>query len=104
MRHHPSEAEAALWRLLSGGQLGASFRRQLVLGGAIADFACPSARLVVEVDGATHGLASARRADARRDRKLAALGWRVLRVSAAELRSEPHTVVARVREALRAPP
>jgi very-short-patch-repair endonuclease len=49
-------------------------------------------------------LASARRADARRDRRLAALGWRVLRVNAAELREAPEAVVARVREALRASP
>jgi very-short-patch-repair endonuclease len=48
--------------------------------GFVADFYAPSARLIVEVDGGYH----ARRvtADARRDRKLARVGYRTLRVSA----------------------
>jgi very-short-patch-repair endonuclease len=61
-------------------KLGVSFRRQVVLGNALADFFAPSIRLVVEVDGAHHALRRA--ADARRDRNLVRLGCRVLRVDA----------------------
>jgi very-short-patch-repair endonuclease len=46
----------------------------------IADFVAPSVKLVVEVDGGYH--AERVRADARRDRELGRLGYRVLRVSA----------------------
>ena len=53
MRHSPTDSEAALWRLLSGRKLGVQFRRQVPLANRyIADFFAPSARLVVEVDGA----------------------------------------------------
>jgi very-short-patch-repair endonuclease len=77
-RHAPVPSEAALWRLLSGGKLGVGFRRQIVIGRYIVDFVAPGRRVVVEVDGGYH--ARRRGADARRDRELAALGYRVLRL------------------------
>jgi very-short-patch-repair endonuclease len=57
-----------------------SFRRQVVIGEKfIVDFVAPRETLVVEVDGrAYHERRHA--ADARRDRKLARLGYRVLRL------------------------
>jgi very-short-patch-repair endonuclease len=79
-RRSPSEPEARLWRELSAGKLGVTFRRQVVLGNAIADFFAPVLRLVVEVDGAQHRVRRA--ADARRDRDLARLGCVVLRIEA----------------------
>ena len=84
---------------LAGGQLGVSFRRQVPLGGRyIADFVARSARLVVEVDGGWHhGRASA---DARRDRVLARLGYRVLRLPAKLVLEQPLEAVAQVRAAL----
>ena len=56
MRLNPTEPELRLWRNLSNRQLGGfKFRRQEVLGKrAVVDFYCPSAQLVVEVDGDTH--------------------------------------------------
>ena len=69
---------------MAGGarcQLGVRFRRQVVVRGFIVDFFAPSARLVVEVDGAHH--ARQRGADKRRDRALEAAGLRVLRLPAA---------------------
>ena len=80
MRLAPSEPERVLWLALRASQLGVRFRRQVVLHRYIVDFFAPSARLVVEVDGAHH--AHQRGADARRDRALAAVGLRVLRLSA----------------------
>jgi len=80
MRQAPTDSEAWLWRALRSSQLGVEFRRQVPLLGFIADFHAPSARLIVEVDGDYH----ARRvtADARRDRKLARAGYRVIRLQA----------------------
>jgi len=79
-RRSPSEPEHRLWLELSGGKLGVSFRRQVVLGAAIVDFFAPSVRLVVEVDGVQHRQRLT--ADARRDRDLRRLGCEVLRIEA----------------------
>ncbi len=100
MRHSPTRSEAALWAALSGRRVGGvQFRRQYVLGGRwIADFAAPAARLVVEVDGSAH--CGRERHDARRDRALAALGWRVLRLEAELVLRDLPAAVRRVREAL----
>jgi very-short-patch-repair endonuclease len=99
MRQVPTESEAALWHLLSGRKLGAAFRRQVPLAGRfIADFLAPSARLVVEVDGGCHRGRAQR--DARRDRVLARLGYRVLRLEASLVLREPELARARILAAL----
>jgi very-short-patch-repair endonuclease len=79
-RRSPTEPERLLSSALSGSKLGVAFRRQVVLGNAIADFFAPSVRLVIEVDGAHHRLR--RSADARRDRNLRRLGCEVLHLNA----------------------
>lgn len=82
MRRHPTPSEALLGSAVRGRALGVKLRRQHVVGASfIVDLAAPSARLVVEVDGAVHsGWRAAQ--DARRDEALARLGWRVVRVKA----------------------
>jgi len=97
MRNNPTEPEKRLWRHLSNGQLdGFKFRRQQVVGRFIADFVCPSAKLIVEVDGDTHEEAS----DRARDEALAALGYRVVRVSNHEVMTNIEGVVWSITEAL----
>jgi very-short-patch-repair endonuclease len=98
LRSALTPSEAALWAHLRGGQLGVWFRRQVVVGRFIADFAAASVKLVVEVDGSSHARRGA--ADARRDRALARLGWRVVRLSAQLVLQQPLEAVALVREAL----
>ena len=80
MRQEPTPPEAALWKRLAAQQLdGLKFRRQSVLGAVIVDFYCPAAKLVVELDGNSHGDGSA---DAIRDAELARLReLKVLRFS-----------------------
>ena len=97
-RRSPSEPERRLWQHLAGGKLGVAFRRQVVLGSAIADFFAPAIRLVVEVDGAQHRLR--RSADARRDRDLRRLGCHVLRIEAEVVMRNLPAAVAVVREAV----
>jgi len=69
-RQAPTVSEQKLSSALRARQLGVQFRRQVPLAG----------RFVVEVDGSSHELR--RRADARRDRVLERLGYRVLRLDA----------------------
>ena len=99
MRQAASVPEAALWRAISAGKLGVVFRRQVPLEGRfIVDFLAASARLAVEVDGPHH--ARRRAADARRDRVLARLGYRVLRLDAELVMHNLPEAVARIRAAL----
>ncbi len=78
LRSDATDAERQLWRHLRGKQLlGFKFRRQYPIAGLIADFACPEARLVIELDGGQH-LEQAEYDDAR-THKLLAHGYRVLR-------------------------
>ena len=97
-RRHPTLSEQKLWSRLKSSQLGVGFRREFVVGRFIADFAAPSRRLILEVDGGYHARVAAR--DARRDRALARAGWRVLRLDAALVMTDIEAAVQRVREAL----
>ena len=58
---------------------GFRFRRQVILSGFIADFACLEARLVIEVDGATHSTEEEVARDVRRTETFAENGFVVLR-------------------------
>jgi BirA family transcriptional regulator, biotin operon repressor / biotin---[acetyl-CoA-carboxylase] ligase len=69
MRQHSTRPEQMLW-------YGLKFRRQVPIGPYIADFFCPSARLVIELDGATHVDC---RTDVRRDAWMQSQGLRVIR-------------------------
>ena len=99
MRHHLSENERVLWQALSGKKLGVAFRRQVPVGGKhIADFLAPAPKLIVEVDDRSHELKHT--SDARRDRDLGRLGYRVLRLPAALVRGNLAEAVARIVAAL----
>ena len=98
MRFELTPSEAALWRAIRGRRLGAAFRRQVPLGRFICDFVAQRERLVVEVDGPYH--ARRVRGDARRDRALERMGYRVLRLDAELVMKRLPEALARVREAL----
>jgi len=98
MRSWLTPSEQALWELIRGRRLGVQFRRQVAIGRFIVDFLAPAKRLVVEVDGGYHAQRVA--ADARRDRVLRRLGYRVLRLQATSVTSEPVRVVAAIVAAL----
>lgn len=56
LRREQTPIEAKLWRELRDSRLNSrKFRRQYVLGPYIADFYCAECRLVVELDGESHG-------------------------------------------------
>ncbi|MBI1868502.1 MAG: endonuclease domain-containing protein [Methylocystis sp.] len=89
LRRDMTSAERRLWAALRAHRLARlQFRRQVPCGPYIADFLCHSARLVVEVDGATHSTREEVARDARRDAWFAANGFRVVRVTNAEVYTE----------------
>ena len=82
LRAKMTDAEVILWsKLRLKVQHGAHFRRQHAVGPYIADFACVPAKLIVEVDGATHSSDSEIAYDRKRDAYMMQRGWRVIRVS-----------------------
>ena len=99
MRFQPTRSEEWLWRRLSGSKTGYAFRRQLVIGSFIVDFACTKVRRVVEVDGEYH--LERGRHDARRDRQLGELGWSVLRFAEQDVIQDLDAVVERIAQAAR---
>ena len=98
MRFAPTPSEELLWRALRGRKLGVTFRRQVVIGRYIVDFACIEARLVVEVDGGYH--ARRRAADERREEALRRAGWRVVRVAAESVVGDLDVALAVIRREL----
>ena len=101
MRASPTSSERALWEAIRCNRLGVAFRQQVPIGGKyIADFLAPSVGLIVEVDGGSH--AERRVADARRDRNLRRLGYRVLRLEAGVVLRQLPVAVEAVRRAIEA--
>ena len=99
MRRRPTEAQALLEDGLVRANLGKfRFRRQVVIGSAIVDFACQPLKVVVEIDepDANPEL------DRRRDRSLAEVGITVLRFSAADVLGDVDGVVAQIVAAMKA--
>lgn len=86
LRANPTLSEIRMWRLLHALRTdGYHFRRQVKLGSYDVDFACLHAKLVIEVDGSTHGTDIARHNDSLRDDYLRGRGFTVLRVFAGDI-------------------
>jgi very-short-patch-repair endonuclease len=101
LRHAPTDAEQALWKVLRRKALyGASFRRQHPVGPYVLDFYCPAAHLAVEIDGGQHALAEVQAHDRRRDAWLAAKNIRMLRFWNNEVLSNPEGVLQAIAVAL----
>ncbi|HEX4635977.1 MAG TPA: endonuclease domain-containing protein [Rhizomicrobium sp.] len=80
LRANATDAERILWSILRGKQLAdLRFRRQQPIGPYIADFFCPSAKLIVELDGSQHGADKIAAYDEERTRFLESKGYRVIR-------------------------
>jgi very-short-patch-repair endonuclease len=80
MRRVMTDSELKLWNALRAHRLmGLGFRRQFPIAGYIADFACPSKELIVEVDGSQHGDGQNAARDAVRSQRLQQDGWTMLR-------------------------
>ncbi|MBX3430108.1 MAG: DUF559 domain-containing protein [Hyphomonadaceae bacterium] len=82
LRQNMTKAEVILWVNIRKRALnGARFRRQHPIGPYIADFTCPAAKLIVEVDGSTHSTPEELAYDARRTKYVEQQGWTVFRVT-----------------------
>jgi very-short-patch-repair endonuclease len=85
-----------LWLLLRQGPCGLKFRNQHPLGPYTLDFYCPAVKLVVEIDGDSHGMGDNPARDRRRDAWLREQGLRVFRFDAADVMRDVESVVTAI--------
>ena len=84
MRKAMTEPETRMWLELRAQRFaGVKFRRQKVIGAYIADFAANDPKLVIELDGESHG--TSENYDAERTRELEKAGYTVVRYSNADV-------------------
>ena len=76
LRRASTDAENRLWHHLRGRRFeDAKFVRQFPIGPHVADFACRSAKLAIELDGGQHSAEK----DAPRTHIIESFGYRVIR-------------------------
>ena len=93
MRKERTEAEGKLWQRIRAGRLNElKFRNQVAFSANyIADFVCPKAKLIVELDGSQHALQVSY--DAKRTQFFEQQGYRVLRFWNGDVYTNMHGVL-----------
>lgn len=95
--------ERQMWELLRARRrCNFKFRRQHPIGPWTADFYCPAARLVIEVDGAGHFTNEGKTRDANRDEWMRQEGIVVLRFTGKQVEFETPQVMAEIERVLNA--
>jgi very-short-patch-repair endonuclease len=103
LRKTPTRAEEFFWTLVQDRALdGLRFRRQVPIGAYVVDFACLSARLIIEADGGVRALRTFN--DGKRDAWLTLQGFRVLRFPNGDIPGRSNDVLAAIRLAAGKPP
>jgi very-short-patch-repair endonuclease len=100
LRRKMTPTEHCLWQRLKRKHLGFIFHRQKPVGDYIADFYCPEALLVVEVDGDYHTGREAAENDTVRDSVMHDLHITVLRFSNTEVLNSTDKVVKTIDDIL----
>ncbi len=97
LRQRATVSETLLWKFLRNRNLaGRKFHRQHSAGSFILDFYCPSERLAIELDGASHLTEDASARDKRKDEFLRQSEIRVLRFTDNEVCHDLHRVLEEI--------
>jgi very-short-patch-repair endonuclease len=104
LRKNQTAQEILLWEQLRREQLGYKFRRQHSIGGYVADFYCPSKKLVIEIDGSQHFKKESREYDQVRSDYFRGLNIKVLRFTNIEINTNIKEVVENIMNQLNRPP
>ena len=100
LRRDMPSAERRLW--FDGlSSLAHKFRRQRPVGAYIVDFYCAAAKLVVELDGATHDDPLAQERDLLRTKYLESVGLRVIRFTNDDVMTNLEGVVIEIDRVVR---
>jgi very-short-patch-repair endonuclease len=92
-RKKPTEEESILWDYLKGNVFGVHFRRQHIIGLFIADFACLSHKLIIEIDGKYHQLPDQQISDKERTEWLEQKGFKVMRFTNEQIINDTNKVL-----------
>jgi very-short-patch-repair endonuclease len=96
MRHPQTPAESELWRALRNRQFKYKFRRQHPIDRFIVDFYCAEAKLLIEVDGASHLEPKKMEYDKLRTEYLEELGYKVIRFTNDDVRFNIQGVIVEI--------
>jgi very-short-patch-repair endonuclease len=102
LRQNSTEVGRRLWIALRSCSSRFKFRRPHPVGRRVVDFACPAAKLAIELDGGQHALDEI--ADSERTAELAEEGYRVIRFWNNEVPDNLDGVIDAIRQALDEPP
>jgi very-short-patch-repair endonuclease len=101
LRKNMTDTEKLLWSRIRRKQLkGFQFYRQKTIGNYIVDFYCPSAMLIIELDGSQHYTEEGKQKDKVRDQYLIGLGFQVMRYPSTEVFSAIDGIVHEIYEQL----
>jgi len=99
LRNNPTKSETKLWKALKGSKVdNRKFRRQQSIEDFIVDFYCPKEKLIVEVDGEVHNNPVNNEYDFNRTKRLAELGYKVIRFTNEEVSKNLDLVIEAIRE------
>lgn len=94
LRANMTFEEVILWQQIRKGRLSQfRIRRQAVIAGYIVDFACLPAKLIIEIDGSQHFEPEALDYDEKRTAKLNQLGFKVLRFTNHQIKTQLNNVL-----------
>jgi very-short-patch-repair endonuclease len=97
LRKNMTDTERLLWSRIRRKQLKKyQFYRQKTIGNYIVDFYCPSAKLIIELDGSQHYGEKGLRKDEIRDEYLRRLGFQVIRFPSTEIFSNIDGIVSEI--------
>jgi very-short-patch-repair endonuclease len=96
MRQPQTPAEATVWRALRNRKTGHKFRRQHPIYRFIIDFYCARAKLLIEIDGASHLQADQIEYDTARTEYLEELGYKLIRFTNNDVRYNLNSVVGEI--------
>ncbi len=100
LRQDQTLAEKALWKLVRNRRLGGfRFLRQVPIDRYFADFVCEAAKVIVELDGASHE--GREDHDARRTETLELFGYTVVRFRNERVLADPGGTADDILAALR---
>lgn len=96
MRQPQTPAEATLWRVLKNQKIGYKFRRQHPIYRFIIDFYCAHAKLLIEIDGASHLQPDQIEYDNARTEYLEEFGYKVIRFTNNDVRYNLNAVIGEI--------
>lgn len=91
-------AEVVLWKQVKGKALGVEFHRQVPLLDYIVDFYCHELKLVIEVDGHSHGLEGAEPEDEIRQTEIEKWGVTFIRFNDNEVLKDMDRVLKELKQ------